>query len=221
MRCAALCLALVLSMTTSAAAGPWPRGAGNVFLGPKLVQTEDWRAAEFYGEYGFTERLTLGAKLTWRDDDIRDVELFSRWHLHDLGGAHPVSVEFGTRARLSDDLLERRPRATAALHYGMGFAQPLHGGWLTVTLRGTQPPPADTLSRVIVDLDAELALRPIERGILSARVEQHFAAGEGYVTLVPGLGWEFGESATVMAQGTFDPSGDAEPGLRLGLWLDF
>ena len=217
----ALSLALVIAATTTAHAGPWPRGAGGVFLAPKLLVTDDWRGAELYGEYGYSDRLSFGGKLQWRDDDIHTAELFSRWHLHDLGGAHPVSVEFGTTARFSDAIEDRIPRATGALHFGMGFERPWQGGWLSLSLRGTQPPPSDTLSSVIVDLDAELGLRPIERAILSVRVEQHFAGGERYATVVPGAGWEVTGAATLMAQGTFDVTGDAEPGLRLALWLDF
>jgi len=238
-------LPILLALSGSAVAGPWPREEKGVFLsfsGERDVQGNAY--SSLYAEYGLRPRLTLGLELG-RSSGGETSAMFWLQRALDRGeGPNRFSAALGMGG------LERRgeylPLAQIAVGWGRGFdSLPVlrrvpRGGWLSVEVRykiaGAMKDEAEI---------AELAARGA--GLLSYLTPESEAKAE--LT----LGWHAGESLMLIGQvraeeredsgfgaklavtavrdligparlelGMIEPlSGPGERAVKLGLWVAF
>ena len=154
MRCLFALLAAVLP--TVSHAGAWPRGEGNGFAVLSLESTYDRSALtwddpseepplarnylKFYGEYGLTDRYTLGVEL---EQDYLFVQrqgiVFLTASIVPQDWVNRISVELGAGERRGQfgprGQEECEPVVRPALYYGRGFETRWGQGWAGADLK--------------------------------------------------------------------------------------
>lgn len=207
-----------LMLATSAAAGPWPREAGQGFLAfsiePPSQRGQRPNRVQAYGEYGLRPRLTLAAKVERHQHGHRQ-EVRLRWHPADLPGG--VAWGLGGGLRLGNAPGDDR-RAIMGLSLGRGFDTRLGNIWARAdvtalwgpALRGAAPE---------WELAAQLGLnREGWIGMLGL-THDRLASGR-HTRLRPALGYEFTPRLTLVGEAALAPGGRRE-GLALSLWSRF
>lgn len=210
MRLLAITLIALLS-ATAAAAGPWPRAHGAIFLSTGTLWSRTpagWRpGAEFLAEYGLRPDLVLALAL--RHGPVREGDLLARWHPPDLPGGWALGLSAGIRANMTGP---DRLRLVAGADLGRGAETRAGSLWLRAGLRLIA-----ARARPDIDLSAQLGLRANRwLGMLTL---SHYRTPAGADTrLRPALGYTLSPRLTVVAEGSLRAGRSRDPRLSLTLW---
>lgn len=238
MRCL---LALLLAVfPTVALAGAWPRGKGNVFTVLSLESTYDRSALtwddpseeppltrnflKFYGEYGLTDRYTLGVEL---EQDYLFAQqqgiAFLTASIVPEDWKTRISVElgagqrkgrFGRRGR--DD---SEPIVRPALYYGRGFDTRWGQGWAGADFKAEyRVDNAETAYKLDLTLGISHADETLYYGqIQSAKFPDEDAAARLLLSRVSRVNRVFWLESGLIAGLVTDES----VGFRIALWAEF
>lgn len=222
-----LALALLLgapALPTALAAGAWPREVGGVFLSLR----RDWeraggareRSASAYGEYGLTERITLGGQ--WSDHSsiwtLPRAGGFLRVALGDPAAANRFAASLGLSTVPDMPMAGAEARLDLGLHWGRGFASRFGAGWATasyirrVSLGGAAG---------IDDLSGTIGLRPRDGVMAMLSASRYRDAGGTHDKLAPALGLRLRDGVWAVGTYTHQVGGGERRALGLSLWLDF
>lgn len=244
---AALALTAVVTAAT-AQAGAWTQAPGAAFLSLSAshFQTDDGAFEEsslaLYGEYGVTERLTLGGviegsrSLGGRDEEDARLAALARWRLFEGPAGDPFSVQAMAGDNVGDLVPAEPGRAVAdeteidlrAL-YGRGFASPLGAGWLNLE-GGVRFQLGDAADEI--RLDATVGVRPAPRWLamvqsfntLGLRNPTGFGADFSVAKIAPSVGYDLGGGLTLVLTVEREVAGrNISRGARgrLSLWASF
>lgn len=241
MRCAGvtvLSLGMVAGLAAPpAVAGPWARGAGDVFLSfqisaeeaPADVMAGLWDPEtylSFYGEVGLGRSLTLGADIGYGDTSQSAVA-FLRYTLSAPEATWQFALDAGLGVRQPDDQATRGlVRVGASLGRGFGeggeaWYMPLRhdGGWVTldlVTLYDIE------VEDAILQAEATAGFRLSDTiaAVFSLKAED-WPEADVLVTASPSFVIELRESTSVRLGARGALTGSDAVGLSLSLWQDF
>jgi hypothetical protein len=247
MRCGTLGLWIAVGLATTlatatgpAAAGPWPRGTGEVFLSFGL-EARDSRVSlmttgsltpethlSLYGEYGLSPRLTFGLDLN-RGERSDFAQAFLRYTLTRPEAGWQVAVDLGAAQQGADGMADRR-YARLGLSLGRGlqpgggrhWAMPLahDGGWATLDAVGLMDI-ADT-ERLVWQVEGTVGLRLQNgwRAALAIKAEE-WSGADFLLTAAPSVMIDLGPRNTVQIGARVGLDGSDDIGLRLNLWHEF
>ena len=189
-----VCGLVVTLVARAAHAGPWPREAGETFLSVSWERDliRDKGYATIYGEYGLSNRLTLGLDIGANPDGLSKAIGFARIPFGQSPGGMRLALEMGT------GVTDKRPVMRPAMSFGRGLNLVGRSGWLTLDIRATVF--QDTFDAAW-ESDLTLGLNATARGktIVQLQTGQP-ATGDAYVKLgsswvmqgLPGRHIEFG-----------------------------
>ena len=207
-----------------AAAGPWLREDGAVFLSFGQTVTrpdgapDDLRTDhQLYAEWGWTEGTTL-ALSAHTGDSGRE----RRLQIKAITAA-PWPPDRPDRLTLSYGIGARRiagtPGAEPLLHAGLAWGRGLDSGWLSAEAQVTiRPRGGGTEGKLDLTLGHDLSPRWTGSLLVSAGTGRN---GTTYANLTPGLTLRTGETTRLSLGLTRDLFGGAETGLSLQTWLEF
>lgn len=220
MRAAALALPLACLLASAAAAGPWPRAPGGVFVattaGVEEIPAGRRAFAEGYAEYGLDGRLTFGAKLRHRARRAQG-DLLARWNT-ELWGHLALGVTLGARLG-ADDGLPVAPLLGA--HLGRGIETGRGNLWARADLWAAGNRRQGIGGWAEIEVSAQLGLRTGRGGLAMLTLADHRDRAGRTVKLSPALGWAVDGRSTVVVGATLLPRGRRLDGAQLSLWLDF
>lgn len=247
MRGAALAAAVALT-APQAGAGAWTQAPGAVFLSLSASHfaTDDGDFEEssvaLYGEYGVTERLTLGGvvegarSLGGRDEEDLKFAALARWRLFVGEAGDPFSVQV-TAGDNVGDLVPADPGREVANEtevdlralYGRGFDSPLGPGWVNLE-GGVRFQLGDAADEI--RLDATVGVRPAPRWLamvqsfntLGLRNQTGFGADYSVAKIAPSIGYELTDSLTLVLTAEREVAGrNISRGARgrVSLWASF
>lgn len=236
-------LALLLALVAGdAAAGPWPRAEGEVFLSFSGEGNREGDSyASLYGEYGLTLRNTLGFEVGHSNSGETSALAWLQRALDRGEGADRWVVSLGLGAIRRDDSI--LPVAQVAAGWGRGLdAVPLlsrvpGGGWLGVEARvkvagairddalpeevAAAPfayltPEMETKAEVTLGWNVTPSTMLVNQLRLEERDDTGFAS-KFAVSVVRDL-----TGAAKLELGVIEPlSGEGERAVKLGTWLSF
>lgn len=233
-----LAVALVCH-ASPAAAGPWARGEGDVFLSFGM-STEDTRTAlllegwepqrtfSIYGEYGLGHRFTGGIDLDWGELSRMGV-LFVRRTLTPSDTRFQLAVDAGVGLRQQDgEDSETRLRLGASA--GMGFgawdgevgavALAHEGGWISVDAVALMDPEGDLDPILSYDLTVGLNFSERLAGILSVTAED-WPDAEMLIAVRPSLVFALTERTRLQTGAHAAIEGAETLGLTFSIWQEF
>lgn len=220
---AGLFLALVAPGTVTA--GAWARDDVNAFLSVTQTRTIWPRLTNsgadmvsFYGEYGFAERLTLGAKYDRREDDYGSFQGFARWHLRPTDARWQGAVEMGAGRLIAPGSSFDSVISLAGL-VGAGFQWRDRNGWAEAELRQSWPLSDGTGWRNL-DLTIGLTVTETVSGLVQARFYDDSSA-ESEALIVPTLLIEGPIGITTKAGVAVDPRRPENAAIEAGAWIEF
>ncbi len=213
-------LIIVLLLGSQVHAGPWPREKGKVFLSvsaqseksPQTGLMNNFSAA--YGEYGLTEKLTLGIDLGTDGLTSSKAVAFARFPVLEREGPWLFAVEMGLG--VVDTRMAVRPGFTL----GRGLSLGQMGGWFTVDTRAVlKGGPRGSF----LETDVTLGLNSSERTKTILQLQTGLPSkGSAYAKFAPSLVivqkkpghyLEIGASAGLMNA--------ADYGVKVGVWREF
>ncbi len=220
-----LLLPLALAATQPAAAGPWLRGEGDVFLsfGATILPPEAGGGSPrpdpaLYAEWGATERLTLVFS-AFSGDGGRDVQAEILAVI-----APPLPVPAGDALSVAGGVALRRveargpdtePLILAAIAWGRG----LERGWLSAEARITVSG-EDGGAEGKIDLTWGRHFGDRWSGYLQVTAGTGYS-GDPYAKVAPTAILRLSERARVTAGIVQELTGDAETAVSLGTWIEF
>lgn len=219
-----LCLLLICLIAPQGHAGPWPREKGRTFASfwvgrERVAGLSGWLAGT-YSEYGVTDRLTFSSAVENRAAarEVLRWELGGRWYLGDLRPGSPVSVGFGVQRGTVLAGPKPATRARLVVHFGHGFAKPLHGGWLRTSLSvlpsfGGEGTDFETYSQA--------GLHPSAHSLVMLSLSTYHTEFDNFLKLSPAVGYEAGSLGTVVIEVTQEIGNDRDRRLTLALWRRF
>lgn len=237
--------AVLVAVTGTAWAGPWPRDAGGVFMS---LSAEGDRHGNgylgFYGEYGLTPRRTLGLELGHSGVGESSALIWLQTVLGGGGGPDhwTGSLGFGALERAGEYL----PVGQLGLAWGRGWdAVPVlrelpDGGWLSVEarLKVTALPRDDSAMMAKLEEGAGLLayITPEASAKLDVTLGWHVSTSRMFINQLrfedrddTGFSLQLASSLVQQVAGALrlelglvaPLSGEAEAALRLGTWLEF
>jgi len=237
--CRPLCLATVLFLSISVLctgtglAGPWPRGAGNVFFSSEVgVDRQggaDRLSHRHYLEYGLTDHLTIGARVeqqTGWDNPAQlpplarfygvpvQSGLFLRVHLGEVVRRTPVALE----VQVAHNAPQDGDRVRLAAHIGHGFDVMTYAAWARL---GASAGLSDGGEQGQHDVTAQLGINilPRLRGWVDAARVFTDDSRLSRVTVSAAVDVTERFSMTLGYSRTF--GGWRESGWRVGIWSAF
>ncbi|WP_096784761.1 hypothetical protein [Rhodobacter sp. CZR27] len=216
-------------------AGPWAREDGAVFL--TLSQQGDAAGESWTGlwaEYGLTPRITLGidAGVSGRGDGKFILWGQKAW----VRGEHRFAASAGIGASFIGE--EVMPLAQLGGGWGRGLSTRFGAGWVAAEARAivtarnvtfTQQLNSQALATYVYMLpetsakaELTLGLRPRDRLMLISQVQLEQGRDTGLdMRLANSVVYSLRDPAKLEV-GLITPiSGEAEPAVKLGLWLEF
>ena len=213
---------LAVFLATPLRAGPWMQGTGMGFASASATmrQTEagKWRhELNYYGEYGWSDRLTLGVDLNQNDRESGHALVFARVPLAMRHSAFPVALAVaagGAHDRGAWDGLYR-----VTLSAGHGFQTARGSGWASLDATyeyrdGTVDP--------VWKLDATLGLN--SPGALSPMLQIETSKRPGQsvsYAIVPSLRYRVSTYQEVVVGLEYKEADQSSLGLRVALWHRF
>lgn len=220
--------------------GAWPRGEGNGFAALSLESTYDRSALtwddpseepplarnylKFYGEYGLTDRYTLGVEL---EQDYLFVQrqgiVFLTASVVPQDWANRISVELGFGERRGEfgrgGREESEPVIRPALYYGRGFETRWGQGWTGADFKAEYRFDTD---ETIYKLDLTLGINHGDETlhyaqIQSAKFEDEDGAARLLLARVSRVNRVFWLETGLLAGLVTDKS----VGIRVALWAEF
>jgi hypothetical protein len=223
-----------------AAAGPWARGEGDIFLSYG-VTTEDTRTAlllegwepqrtfSVYGEYGFGHRFTGGIDLDWGELSQMGV-VFLRRTLTPSDTRFQLAVDAGLGLR-QEDGQDSETRLRLGASAGMGFgawdgdvgavALAHHGGWISFDAVALLDPKGDLDPILSYDLTMGLNFSERLAGILSVTAEDWPGAEDMLIAVRPSLVFALTERTRVQTGAHAAIEGSETLGLSFSIWQEF
>lgn len=240
----------LLALPETVTAGAWPRGQGNGFVSVAyeytvtedtaqelvidsgIVEPETFGFTAFYGEFGLTERITLGIDLGQEDaPDTRQVIFFTTFALSPSTWRHQLAFEIGLGEReypadpddfahikdLREGGVERVLRP--GLSWGYGFSTKWGGGWAALDLRREYRQERD---EIVNKADLTLGLAPGDRDLVYLQTQySDYPLADPSIRLVPTYVRKFGPGFALETALLYDAWGGDRMGLRSGLWWEF
>ena len=227
-----LMMLTALALPEGARAGAWPREPGGFFLAlsqslssgtPSLLAPDlSFRSyTSFYGEYGWSERLTLGldGAYGWGPEaDLWTGLVFARWALGETAAGDRFAIDLGLGRRIdSED--GRDARARLGLAWGRGFESGWGPGWMGIESSAERLVPADD---TIYKADFTLGLKPDDRWMLILQLQSGlYPEADPLVRLAPSVVRRFGEHVHGQFGLEATVAGERSYGLKFGTWLSF
>lgn len=213
-----LALGVLLFCNDPALAGAWPRAKGDSFVSAHVSsETEsptDITLVSGYGEYGLTNRFTLGGGLDYdvTQKDIPFAQIFGRWHFPDSEGALRKALSLGIEGNEENQFL------TPAFHLGRGFETALGPGWLDVEFSAQVS--TDTWGSDF-GAYALVGLKPHKRVMTMMALDVLTVGDSVQINAIPSVAWEFGDGRHMHLEWTRAVEGAIKDEVALGLWLEF
>ncbi|PUB18602.1 hypothetical protein [Yoonia sediminilitoris] len=210
----------LLGLATSADAGAWNREKGQLFVSSGLnLWASDWGYVPnyydttIYGEYGLTDRVTLGFDYFTADRDNSHTAVgFAQFPLGDVTGAnrYAASLGFGLERDQDDDI-------DYLMRGGLSWGRGLQSGWLGIDASATTRT-SDRTYRPKVDFtwghnlsDAWTTMVQLQTG--------EGKDGTRFAKLNPTVIYSLTDNARVNL-GLVEPiTGPEESSLRIGVWF--
>lgn len=176
-------LILLLLIAGPALAGPWPRGKGKVFYSvhANVEYLEEFglmnQYGTIYGEYGLTEKLTLGVDYSGSEIATDKAIAFLRYPIANGDRKLLYAIEMGLG--LSDGEMALRP----GLSIGRGITWGQRHGWISLDTRALLTGSSQT-SRI--ESDFTFGLGMTERGKLILQLQGGIQSkGDNYLKFAP------------------------------------
>ncbi len=230
---ARLLIVILLCLTAApAGAGPWPRAPGTGFVSftagaedLRLLRTQEAGleglrlrmepAAEFYGEYGLSERIVLGLHLRRAEGRLRR-DLLARWHPR-LPGPVALGLTLGARLGVEGG---RRAEPFVAAHLGYGTETRIGNIWARAGLQAVGNP--EGLRGIAeVEISGQVGLRMGWGGLAMLTLSEHRDGFGRMRKLTPALGYAVTARSTLVLGATVLPQARRLDGLQLSFWRDF
>lgn len=219
---------LLLAVALPIEAGPWPREKGKGFLSFALQAepgTEEDSVQALadgfaYGEFGMTDRLTAGFSGEWVDTGLRSA---GRVWLRMPVGDPDAPLRFALIGGMG--LSAEGPETAPILHLGAtagrGWSRGKENGWATLDLLAD----IGRESRLL-KMDATLGWNARERlkvmGQLLSGIRRSAGSEEtDWINANLGLVWSAGDNLSVEVGAQLPISGEDQPQIKLGTWLEF
>ncbi len=211
-----LCVTSILA-AGAAAAGPWPREVGGIFLSTTstLPAAGDWRPlqTETYAEFGLRRRVTLGGSFTITTQ-LDQANVFARWHPPDLPGGLVWGVSAGVRY---EPWRAVTYRLMTGIDLGRGFDTSRGNLWMRGGVRLYQG--TGYFGRELdTDLSSQIGWRG-DRWLAMLGVTHATTRYGRYTRLRPAVGVRLGRMMLV-AEGVVPP-GERIEAVRLSVWSNF
>ena len=208
-----LAIMLWLALASPLAAGAWPRGKGSAFAVGYTYVLPSGAYSGIYGEWGMTDRLTLGVDVGRGVSGQDKSVAFVRAPLWSPGWGHRFAVEIGAGRIAGHDVL--RP----GLSYGKGFDWAGRAGWIAL----------DTVAEIHVDTlavdgkaDLTLGLSVNEHRKLLLQLQGGLQYGdEPFLRLVPSMTFTLSDRMRLELGLSQSLRDDRETGLKAAVWLEF
>lgn len=218
LRCLILAGLLLVGLTVTTGAGPWPREKGRAFLslsGQVHERDEFGFIDQFfgiYGEYGATDRLTLGIDAGGDAVRMSKALVFARWPL----GAPERPLKFAIELGAGE--VESAAALRPVLSVGRGITLWDRSGWMTGEARMILAGGGDV--SLESDFTFGLDTGPRSKTILQIQTGRP-ALGRSYIRLAPSFVYRTGPR-TSLEFGLIEPlSGNDRRAVKLGLWREF
>ncbi|MEM9350736.1 MAG: hypothetical protein AAGA47_10770 [Pseudomonadota bacterium] len=227
-----LCV-LLLCTPTTAFAGAWPRAQGEGFVSTTFEFAESDKTITFYGEWGWSETVTIGFDAYVKEDADEATLLFfarrqlgqSGPHVWALGGGVGVTARRHAPFYFSSD--EDRVRGAflrLSAHYGLG----LPNGWFAVDASydfGREVYWSDGSSEGVTrrKLDATYGHKLMDAVAAIGQVHTYDDTRSEAIKLVLGLAWTPGGKAgrTTYESALQRDIENDENAIKIGLWRRF
>ncbi|MDE4134486.1 hypothetical protein PXK00_15305 [Phaeobacter sp. QD34_3] len=203
-------------------AGPWIQDHKGIFTSASatLRQTAmgDWRhELNYYGEYGWSDHLTLGLDLHQNHRDSGHAMLFARLPLGRRNGSFPVAVSLSVGGAHWQGRWDGIYRVT--LSAGHGFPTRTGSGWATIDAtyerRAAAPDP-------LWKLDATLGFN--RHGALSPMLQIETSKSPGQAlsyAIIPSLRYRITAQKELVVGLERKQAANRSLGLRIALWHRF
>ncbi len=218
--CRLLAAVAVCLVAGTAAAGPWPRGQGATFLSFGLAAVRSDRGAAqragVYAEFGRTPRLTFAGKIERRagPDAGLSGEAGLALALTPPGAATPLAAGLSLVLPVTG-----AARLRPALHVGRGFARPLDGGWLRLSLAAEIPLGGGSPA---TDVFVQGGLRAFGgRTAAMLSLGAYGVGGRRLVTLTPALALRVAPGTHLVVEHVHEIGHDRSRRFGLMLWRAF
>lgn len=245
MRASLIGAVVFMLLATSALAGAWPREKGGVFAAlsyevttPRAALMPEALALDptpplygytgLYGEYGLTERLTIGIDTGQEENqDSWSGVVFARMPIGPQDWRHRFSVQLGLGQRRYEknglyyglETIETEWIARPALAWGYGFDTRWGSGWAAADASLEF---REETGGVPVKVDVTLGTTVSERATLLLQLQTgDYPDNPPYAKLLPGLvlkvlPWLSLESSLILSM-----QGDDKLGARAAIWVSF
>lgn len=218
LRCLILAGPLLVWLTVTAAAGPWPREKGRVFLSlsGQLHERDEFGIIDqffgLYAEYGVTDRLTLGIDAGGDAVRMSKALAFLRWPLGAPERPLKFAIELGAGEVESEAAL--RP----GLSVGRGITLWDRPGWMTGDARMILANSGD----ISLESDVTIGLDTGPRSKTIVQIQTGRPAhGRSYIRIAPSFVYRTGQGS-FLEFGLIEPlSGTDRRAVKLGLWREF
>lgn len=229
-------LALVLSLSSAALAGPWMRDSKAAFLSFSSEIDRDGNSyTGLYAEYGLNDRNTLGFELGYTNVGETSVMIWLQRRLDGGEGPNRLTYSTGFGAFMRDG--QAFPMGQAGIAWGRGFEDFLGGGWMTIEakikvagkpqsvvyVQGLTRTEAIFLTpETTTKIEATLGLRPtdsimfINQLRLEDRRDVDFSA-----KLATSLVYDWNGPAKLELGLIIPITGPGEMALKIGTWVEF
>lgn len=222
MRSVALALIFILASAPVVEAGAWLRTKKSGFASSSVsTNAENELSTSFYGEYGLSDRFTLGLDVSYGVDRTFFQQgsgiLFLRFPIAPTDGTHKWAAHVGVGARYLQGYF--LPAAEVGLSWGRGIQWREKYGWVNVDTSFNAPQsPADNRLKV----DGTLGLGLTQQIKVMLQMFNTFEGGETYSQIAPSLLWAPGDGKTTIQLSAEIPvAGGGETAVKIAMWLDF
>lgn len=222
MRSLALALILILASAPVVEAGAWLRARNSGFASSSVaINAEKELSTSFYGEYGLTDRFTLGTDIRYGVDRTFLQQgsgiVFIRFPVARTDRTHKWAAHVGVGARyLEGDFL---PATEVGLSWGRGIQWGQKYGWVNIDTSYNVPQsPADNRFK----LDATVGFGFTKQIKAMLQIFNTVEGGETYSQIAPSLLWSPGDGkATIQLSTEIPVAGGGETAFKIGMWIDF
>lgn len=211
-------LAMLLATGDLASAGAWPREKGEAFVSGQVRQDADTLdhapVVSLYGEYGLTDRWTVGGKLDYAlaTRDVTQMKAFARWHVPDSDGMWERALSLAIEGTADD------PNVSPSVHLGRGIDTAIGPGWMDVELTATL---SIQDAQVDYGLFALVGVKPSPRLMTMVALDVSTTDPGAQVNLIPSVAWEYKQGKHVQLEWTYGLDGAVKHEVAAGIWLEF
>ena len=213
-----LSLMMLCGTGDRAHAGAWPREKGEVFVSGQVRQNadtlDDVPMISAYGEYGLTDRFTVGTKLDYAlaTKEFTHMKVFGRWHMQDSGGPWLAAISLAVEGTEDD------PYVSPALHLGRGFDSAIGPGWLDVEVHANV-----SILEASVDVGAFalVGVKPHARFMAMMGLDVTPMDIGTQVVVIPSVVWQFKQGKHLQLEWTHALDGAIKDEVVAGIWLEF